>query len=71
MIEVDSECEEADLVREDICISSDFSRTLLQKEARRLEIDPNSYNKKELLGAVYNSMEAQHFSKGNINDAPS
>ncbi len=53
------------------CISSDFSPTQLHLEAKRLGIDPEAIDSEDLLRAVYETMNAQHSSNGNNNDAPS
>jgi hypothetical protein len=53
------------------CISSDFSPTQLHLEAKRLGIDPEAIDSEDLLRAVYEAMNAQHFSNINNNDAPS
>jgi hypothetical protein len=69
--DVRSDSEKTDKLTDWDCISSDFSPTQLHLEAKRLGIDPEAIDSEDLLRAVYEAMNTQHFSNINNNDAPS
>jgi len=69
--DVRSNCAQTDHSSDCDCISSDFSPTLLRLEAKRLGLDPEDSDSEDLLRAVYEAMNVQHFSNNNTNDAPS